>query len=101
MNTSWNFTDDESTEVITLDRILRGESELRLVTHDDDDGSWQFLDGEHVLEENALVVDLGEMTQFDPTLLELADLPRGSYAWRASRDHPWSRAVGEPPHTLP
>ncbi|AGA30619.1 hypothetical protein [Singulisphaera acidiphila] len=101
MSTGWIFTDDESTEVITLDRILRGESELLLVTHDEDDGSWQFLDGEHVLEENALVVDLGEMTQFDPSLLELADLPRGSYAWRTSRDQPWSRAVGEPPHTLP
>ncbi len=30
-----------------------------------------------MLEENALVVGLGEITQFDPTLLELADLPRG------------------------
>src|SRR5262245_5966479 len=46
MSTGWPFADPEDTAVITLDRILRGESTLRLVTHDEDDGSWQFLDGE-------------------------------------------------------
>ena len=101
MSTEWPFPDPENTPVITLDRILRGEALLRLVTHDEDDGSWQFLDGEHVLEEDALVVDLGEMTQFDPSLLQLAGLPLGSYAWRGRPGQPWSRAAGEPPCVLP
>jgi hypothetical protein len=101
MSTDWPFPEPENTQVITLDRILRGEALLRLVTHDEDDGSWQFLDGEHVLEEDALVVDLGEMTQFDPSLLQLAELPLGSYAWRGGPDQPWSRAAGEPPCVLP
>ncbi len=97
MSGSWSFADPETTEVITLERILRGESLLALVTHDLDDGSWQFLDGEHVFEEDAVVVLLAEMVQFDPSLVELADLPPGSYALRADAAGPWSRASGEPP----
>lgn len=94
---SWPFRDSEDTVVITLARILSGESPLRLVCHDDDDGCWQFLDGEHILEEDAAVISLAEMVQFDPTLRELADLPEGAYAWRPDPDQPWQRAHGEPP----
>lgn len=101
MATTWPFPDPEETAVITLWRILRGESPLRLVTHDEDDGGWQFLDGEHVFEEDAAVVALGEMVQFDESLLALADLPRGAYAWRAGAGQPWSRGTGEPPVDAP
>ncbi len=38
MRPDWPFDDPEETEVITLERILRGESPLLLVTHDLDDG---------------------------------------------------------------
>lgn len=101
MSTPWPFPDAETTEVLALGRILRGESSLRLVSHDEDDGSWQFLDGAHVFEEDAVVVLLAEMVQFDPSLIELADLPAGSFAWRAGPGEPWSRSVGEPPAELP
>jgi hypothetical protein len=101
METAWPFPDPKETEVITLGRILRGEAPVRLVTHDLDDGAWQFLDGEHVFEEDAVVVLLGEIVQLDETLVELADLPPGAYAWRPDPGRPWSRAAGEPPATLP
>src|SRR4051812_48797515 len=101
MDDAWPFPDVEDTEVITLGRILRGDAPLLLVTHDEDDGGWQFLDGEHVFEEDAAIIRLGEMVQFDPSLRELADLPAGSYAWRAGTDQPWSKAAGEPPAVLP
>jgi hypothetical protein len=94
---SWPFADPEETVVIVLDRILRGESVLRLVTHDEDDGAWQFLDGDHVLEDDAVVVALAEMAQFDPGVLELADLPPGWHAWRDGPDQPWQRTQGDPP----
>jgi len=94
---AWPFPDPEDTAVITLGRILRRETPLLLVTHDEEDGCWQFLDGGHVFEEDANVVALGEMTQFDPTVLELADLPPGGYAWRPSVGQPWTRGTGEPP----
>jgi hypothetical protein len=101
MAIAWPFDDPEETAVISLHRILRGECPLLLVTHDEDDGLWQFLDGQHVFEEDAAVVGLGEMVQFDPSLYELADLPQGWYAWRATPDRPWRRAQGEPPSTEP
>lgn len=100
MTGGWPFDDPPETAVITLGRIVRGESPLRLVTHDEDDGGWQFLDGEHVFEEDAAVVSLGGMVRSDPSLRALADLPRGWYAWRPAPDGPWARSPGEPPATV-
>ncbi|QDV35487.1 hypothetical protein [Tautonia plasticadhaerens] len=96
----WPFPDPPGTEAITLDRILSGDSPLRLVSHDEEDGAWQFLDGEHVFEEDAVVVALGEILQFDPGLAELADLPVGWSAWRATPGAAWRRARGDPPTTI-
>jgi predicted adenylyl cyclase CyaB len=97
MDSPWNFADPPETEVITLDRILRGQSSILLVTHDAEDGTWQFLDGEHVFEEDGAVVSLGEIVDFDPSLAVLADLPEGWFAWRPDRVRPWTRAQGEEP----
>jgi predicted adenylyl cyclase CyaB len=96
MSLDWRFDESEETEVITLERILRGESPLLLVTHDLEDSTWQFLDGGHVFESDGVTVFLGEMIQFDPSLESLADLPRGWYAWRTAPDDPWQRTEGEP-----
>jgi predicted adenylyl cyclase CyaB len=95
MEPTWPFEEPEGTEVITLERILRGASSVLLVTHDEDDGAWQFLDGEHVFEDDGAVVCLGEMVQFDPSLGELGDLAVGWYAWREEPGRPWRRAAGE------
>ena len=89
----WPFADPPDAEVIVLTRILRGESALRLVTHDADDGAWQFLDGEHVFEDDASVALLGELAQFDPSILDLADLPPGWQAHREAADGPWVRTL--------
>src|SRR4051812_30835929 len=97
MNAHWPFGDPEETEVITLERILQGRSSVLLVTHDEDDGAWQFLDGEHVFEDDGAVVCLGEMVQLDPGLGQLGDLPVGWYAWRPEPGQPWRRAEGESP----
>lgn len=96
----WPFADPPETEVITLDRLLKGDAPLRLVTHDEDDGSWQFLDGEHLFEEDAALVSLGFMTALEPSIVALADLPVGWYAWREATNDPWRRAAGEPPADL-
>jgi adenylate cyclase len=96
MTTEWPFPDAESTEVITLERILRGVSPVLLVCHDGDDEGWQFLDGEHVFEADGAAVYLGDMLQLDPSLAALGDLPAGWYAWREAPGSPWRRAEGEP-----
>ena len=76
-----------------------GQVLVLLVTHDEEDGAWQFLDGGHVFEDDGEVIYLGEMVQFDPSLGQLGDLPAGWYASRRNRGRPWRRAQGEPPVT--
>lgn len=91
---AWPFAEPPDDDVVTLDRIVRGESPILLAARDDD--GWQFLDGEHVFEEDGEVVLFGEILQFDPSLAELADLPIGWHARRPTVDSPWQRAEGEP-----
>ena len=94
---TWPFEDRAETEVITLDRILDGRAPILLITHDaDEESSWQFLDGEQIFEDDGVTVLLGEIVQFDPSLLDIADLPRGWQARRDSADSPWIREEGEP-----
>ena len=92
MPADWPFSDPENVAVFTLKRIVRGESPIVRVTHDEDDGGWQFLDGGEVAVEEASVVSLRQITRIDPSILELADLPLGWVAERAGPGEPWQRA---------
>ena len=69
---------------------------MLLVTHDEDDHGWQFLPGEVVQMEDALVVAMSEVVDADPTLNELADLPPGWKAHRRGLGHPWVREKSSP-----
>ncbi len=91
---AWPFREPPDAEAITLDRVLAGEAPILLAARDDD--GWQLLDGEHVFEADAAVVLLGEIVQFDPSLLELAELPVGWHARREEPGAPWVRREGEP-----
>jgi len=84
----WPFFDDKSTEVVSLKRILARKAAVLLVTRDDE-GNWQFLDGEECSEEDAAFVTLGEMVQHDATLREVAALPPEFFAVRETVDGPW------------
>jgi hypothetical protein len=77
MSDPWPFEDPPNLAVITLKRILQAEQPIRYVSHDLDDGGWEFLDGGDVREVDAMVVGLKEIMRFDPTIGELADLPLG------------------------
>jgi hypothetical protein len=87
---SWPFADTPNTASITTRQVLEGASVLR-VTHDADDGSWQFLCGTTDDTADARVVGIGEMYARDATLGELADLPEGWRAWRAAAGLPSER----------
>lgn len=96
MDRPWPFEDAPDTEVFTLVRILAGEAPIRLVTHDADDGAWQFLDGEAVLTSDAALAALAEIIHLDPSVHVLADLPLGWYAIRRDAGDAWDRQEGEP-----
>ena len=87
----WPFADPKNVAVITLKSIVKGGKPILHVTHDADDGAWQFLDGSTVSEENASIVCLETITRIDPSVMELADLPLGWYAYRLTASEPWRR----------
>lgn len=76
--------------VFTSRFMLNEGSPIVFVSHDDD-GDWQFLGTESNLsEEDAMIVSLGEILEYDPTLLSIMDLPVGKEASRISVDDKWN-----------
>lgn len=89
----WPFADPPNVAVFATSDVMDRNLPIVHVTHDEDDGAWQFHSangapddpGEHRL------VALEEIVKLDPSIIELADLPCG---WRAVRDRrggPWRR----------
>jgi len=78
---------------ITTRQVLHEQWPILLVTHDADDGAWQFVNGHGDTDDtdSALVVGIESVSALDPTILELSDLPMGWRAWRASVDGDWRR----------
>lgn len=90
---TYKFLDDKNTMVITSKSILQKEKDIKLVFHDEDDGMWQFLDGEEVDENSAAIVSLYEMTLIDDSINEVFDLPLGWTAYRENKNLEWSRVI--------
>jgi hypothetical protein len=82
----WPFADPPNLAVIVDRKILRGEAWIAYVSHDAEDGAWQFHtdDPGPPNESDAAVVSLRKM-------LELGDLPPGWHAWRESPVSAWRR----------
>ncbi|MEN6308790.1 MAG: hypothetical protein ABFD91_13670 [Anaerohalosphaeraceae bacterium] len=92
----WAFENPPNIAVFTTRYILEGKDWINYVSHDSDDGSWQFHgDSSPVSEEDARIVGLKEIVKMDPSILELNDLPSGWYAWRETKQSEWQRAKNE------
>lgn len=87
----WPFDDPENVATMTVRQVTHGGQPILLVSHDADDGMWQFLTGGPVEMVDAMIVSLREVYQIDPSIAELADLPLGWQAWRSSAGEPWQR----------
>ena len=76
---------------ITTRQVMREGWPILLVTHDADDGAWQFLNGHGDTDDtdSAMVVAPAEVAALDPSVGELAELPLGWRAWRETVDRPW------------
>jgi hypothetical protein len=85
------FNDQNNLAVITTKKITSGEDWIGYVTHDMDDGSWQFLElsNKEPNIEDAVVVSLENILDLDETINELSDLPLGWFASRLSKTSPW------------
>ena len=94
---SWPFNDPENRAAMTTRDVMCEREPILLVTHDEDDGCWQFISASGAIYERAMMVCLREVVEIDSSLRELADLPRGWEATRAGPGAPWVRQPQPPP----
>jgi hypothetical protein len=78
---------------ITTRQVMREGWPILLVTHDADDGAWQFVNGWGDTDEtaSAMVVAVEQVVGHDPSLVALADHPLGWRAWRQAPGGAWTR----------
>jgi hypothetical protein len=91
MKIQWPFKDACSTAIYTTPDIIEEEKPILLVTHDQDDGAWQFHTEKTVPVSDAKIAALDEIVYHDPSVVELADLTLGWSAIRDSITTPWKR----------
>lgn len=87
----WKFRDPPHTRVFLSETVHQGTEPVTYVSHDEDDGAWQFL-GDSMSDGGGPVVScFHHPIDSDPSLSELADLPLGWAAERAKPGEPWTR----------
>ncbi len=87
----WPFVDPPDVAVFTTRAIVEDGAWIASVSHDADDGAWQFHDsgpGSADVAE-ARVVSLRHIVERDPTVRDVLDLPLGRRASRDAADSPW------------
>jgi len=90
----WQFDDPPNMAVIANRKIVSSEEWIAYVSHDGDDGAWQFHTNspEPINENDAVLVSLQNIVDIDHSITALADLPLGWCAWRNSKDDVWHKA---------
>lgn len=93
----WKFPDPPHTGVFLSAAVNSGAESVTYVSHDIEDGAWQFL-GDSMSDGNAVVCCFHHPVDKDRSLEELADLPLGCWAERTGPGQPWTRyrIEGEP-----
>ena len=85
----WRFDQARDVAAATSAAVLAGAPILLVVHYSDED--WGFFDGAPLDTSNGRVIGMEEAVSLDPSLNEIADLPAGHVARRATRDAPWIR----------
>jgi|GEM_PF-2500463 len=82
--------------VLTSKYVLEDKKDITYISHDSEDGSWQFLSDDTIenYEADARVISLGQVIGIDSSVIEAAGLRLGSYLTRANKDSSWM-AFGE------
>lgn len=85
------FEDTLNTAVFTTKFVVKDRKDITYVTHDSEDGAWQFFSNDDFdnYEEVAMLVSLDEIIKIDKTVIEIADLPLGYFATRKTTKDNW------------
>lgn len=83
------FNEPENVAVFTCVHVLENGADICYVTHDEDDGAWQFLCGKSHDESDARVVSLKNIVELDPSVGVLSNMPLGCGAARDGKASRW------------
>lgn len=85
------FEDTLNTAVFTTSFVVKDKHEITYVTHDAEDGAWQFFSNDDFdnYEDVAMLVSMEEIIKIDQSVLEIADMSLGYYASRESKIDSW------------
>jgi hypothetical protein len=76
-------------KVYTTRQVTKAGRPILVVSHDEEDGVWQFHWGGPIRLAELQKVALSRILELDPSLAGLTDLPPGWWAQRSSRDREW------------
>lgn len=85
---NWKFHEARDARAYISNAVKTKAEVITFACHERRDGAWQFL-GDTMAESGAVAVCLHHPIDDDPSLAELADLPRGWYAEREKPGAPW------------
>lgn len=95
----WKFPDPPHTQVYLSHAVHEKREAITYVSHDIEDGAWQFLGDGMVQEgEQPVIVCFHHPIDDDPSLKELNDLPLGWWAERVTPESPWIRRKHDEPN---
>lgn len=83
------FDDAPNTTAIICCHVMKSEAPILYVSHDEDDGMWQFLCGKAHGMDEAKLVSLKWVFNSDKSIGELKDMPCGYYAERETAEDNW------------
>jgi hypothetical protein len=92
---NWKFNDPPHTIVFLSQAVHSGAEPVTYVSHDAEDGAWQFLGDSMAGGDGPVISCFHHPIDSDTGLSELADLPRGWYAERSKVGEPWVRKQHE------
>lgn len=88
---NWRFPDDPHARVFLSESVHKGTEPVTYVSHDAEDGAWQFLGDSMSDGGGPVICCFHHPIDCDPSLAELSDLPLGWYAERGRVGEPWTR----------
>lgn len=83
------FYDAPNTAAIICCHVINDGKPILFVSHDEDDGMWQFLCEKTHETDDAKLVSLKYVFDLDNTVGDLADMPCGCYATRGTQKDSW------------
>ncbi len=83
------FIENDNIAVFTTRFILNERKPILFIYHYLEDGAWQFSGEDECEESDYRIVSLDEMIQLDKTILEMANLELGYFAYRNGQESEW------------